>query len=121
MAAVVVSVASGCEIALDGSLDGRSVADVRATLHAAIDAGFGDLFVDVSRVDLVDLTGLGVLVGADRRAKLAGRRVVLRDASLNIYADTADEKFFPPETLARMVAAGDLGRKTGQGFYRHED
>ena len=81
MAAVVVSVASGCEIALDGRLDGRSVADVRATLHAAIDAGFGDLFVDVSRVDLVDLTGLGVLVGADRRAKLAGRRVVLRDAN----------------------------------------
>lgn len=78
---MVVSVASGCEIALEGPLDGRSVADVRATLHAAIDAGYGDLFVDVSRVELVDLTGLGVLVGADRRAKLAGRRVVLRDAS----------------------------------------
>lgn len=30
-------------------------------------------------MDLVDATGLGVLVGADRRAKLAGRRVVLRD------------------------------------------
>lgn len=77
---MVVSVASGCEIALDGRLDVHSVADVRAALHDAIDAGSGDLVVDVSRVELIDLTGLGVLVGADRRAKLAGRRVVLRDA-----------------------------------------
>jgi len=77
---VVVSVASGCEIALEGRLDVHAVADVRSTLHAAIDAGSGDLVVDVSGVELVDRTGLGVLVGADRRAKLAGRRVVLRDA-----------------------------------------
>ncbi|HEX6937356.1 MAG TPA: STAS domain-containing protein [Actinomycetes bacterium] len=77
---MVVSIASGCEIALEGSLDVRSVSDVRAALHAAIDAGTGDLVVDVSGVEVVDATGLGVLVGADRRAKLAGRRVVLRDA-----------------------------------------
>lgn len=77
---MVVSIASGAEIALEGSLDVRSVSDVRAALHAAIDAGTGDLVVDVSGVEVVDATGLGVLVGADRRAKLAGRRVVLRDA-----------------------------------------
>ena len=77
---MVVSIASGCEIALEGTLDVRSVSDVRAALHAAIDAGTGDLVVDVSGVEVVDATGLGVLVGADRRAKLAGRRVVLRDA-----------------------------------------
>ena len=77
---MVVSVASGCEIALAGRLDVHAVTDVRAALHAAIDAGSGDLVIDVSGVELVDLTGLGVLVGADRRAKLAGRRVVLRDA-----------------------------------------
>ena len=42
---------------------------------------------------------------------------VLRHATANIYADTGDPKFFPPETLTRMVAAGDLGRKSGRGFY----
>ena len=78
---MVVSVSSGREIALLGRLDVHSVSDVRALLHAAIDAADGDLVVDVSGVDLVDATGLGVLVGADRRARLAGRRLVLRDVT----------------------------------------
>ena len=42
-------------------------------------------------------------------------------AALNIYADTQDEKFYPPETLSRMVSAGDLGRKSGQGFYTYDE
>jgi anti-sigma B factor antagonist len=78
---MVVSVASGCEIALEGRLDARSVADVRAALWAAIDAGAGDLVVDVSGVETVDATGLGMLLGADQRAKLAGRRLIFRDAA----------------------------------------
>jgi 3-hydroxybutyryl-CoA dehydrogenase len=45
---------------------------------------------------------------------------ILRDAALNIYRETADEKFFPPETLSRMVTAGDLGRKSGRGFYDYD-
>jgi anti-anti-sigma factor len=77
---MVVSVASGREIALAGRLDVHSVPEVRVALHAAIDAGDGDLVVDVSGIELVDATGLGVLVGADHRARQAGRRVVLRDA-----------------------------------------
>src|SRR5256886_4652607 len=44
---------------------------------------------------------------------------VLTHATRNIYDETADEKFFPPELLQRMVAAGDLGRKTGRGFYTY--
>ena len=77
---LVVSVASGCEIALTGRLDVHAVAEVRDMLQAAVDAGSGDLVVDVAGVELVDITGLGVLVGADRRAKLAGRRIVLQGA-----------------------------------------
>ena len=78
---MVVSVASGCELALAGRLDALAVADVRAALWAAIDAGAGDLVVDVSGVETVDATGLGMLLGADRRAKLAGRRLIFRDAA----------------------------------------
>lgn len=77
---MVLDAATGHEIALSGRLDVSAVADVRQALHDAIDRGTGDLVVDISGVELVDATGLGVLLGADRRAKQAGRRVVLRDA-----------------------------------------
>ena len=78
---MVVDVAAGHEIALSGRLDVSAVADVRQALHDAIDQGSGDLVVDLSGVELVDATGLGVLLGADRRAKQAGRRIVLRAAA----------------------------------------
>lgn len=45
---------------------------------------------------------------------------ILRDATTNIYDETQDEKFFPPELLSRMVSAGDIGRKSGRGFYQYE-
>ena len=44
---------------------------------------------------------------------------VMMNAAANVYADTQNEAWSPPELLRRMVAAGDLGRKTGQGFYDH--
>ena len=78
---MVVSVAAGYELSLSGRLDASTATEMREALHTAIDAGAGDLIVDVSGVDLVDATGLGVLLGAHRRATRAGRRVVLRDAS----------------------------------------
>lgn len=63
---------------LVGRLDVQSVADLRLALHAAIDAGAGALLLDVSQLEVADATGLGVLVGAHRRAGRAGRSVVLR-------------------------------------------
>ena len=78
---MVISVAVGYELVLSGRLDASSATEVREALHRAVDAGAGDLVVDVSGIDRVDATGLGVLLGAHRRADRAGRRVVLRDAS----------------------------------------
>ncbi|MFY1672990.1 3-hydroxyacyl-CoA dehydrogenase family protein [Plantactinospora sp. WMMB334] len=62
--------------------------------------------------------GFGHAMGPLATTDLTGADVLLH-ATKNIYADTADEKFFPPELLQRMVAAGDLGRKTGKGFYSY--
>ncbi|WFE62041.1 3-hydroxyacyl-CoA dehydrogenase family protein [Micromonospora sp. WMMD714] len=69
-------------------------------LDTACRLGFGHAMGPLATVDL---TGVDVLLNATR----------------NIYTDTADEKFFPPELLQRMATAGDLGRKTGQGFYSY--
>jgi len=71
-------------------------------------------------IDTACRLGFGHAMGPLATIDLTGVDI-LRNASLNIYSDTADEKFFPPEILSRMVAAGDLGRKTGQGFYRYEE
>lgn len=65
-------------VVLHGSLDVSTVADVRQALHAALDAGSGDLVVDLADVSLLDVTGLGMLVGTHRRAGRVGRRLVLR-------------------------------------------
>jgi 3-hydroxybutyryl-CoA dehydrogenase len=62
--------------------------------------------------------GFGHAMGPLATADLTGVDILLH-AAQNIYTDTADEKFFPPELMQRMVTAGDLGRKTGKGFYAY--
>lgn len=69
-------------------------------------------------VDAACRLGFGHAMGPLATTDLTGVDV-MRNATSNIYADTADEKFFPPELLTRMVAAGDLGRKSGRGFYTY--
>lgn len=39
------------------------------------------------------------------------------NARLERYQETGDEQFKPPAALERRVLRGDLGRKTGRGFY----
>ena len=69
----------GRVVALQGRLDVAAAADARLGLADAVGAGRDDLLVDLSEVDAVDATGLGVLVGAHRLAGRVGRRVVLLD------------------------------------------
>jgi 3-hydroxybutyryl-CoA dehydrogenase len=70
-------------------------------------------------IDTACRLGFGHTMGPLATVDLTGVDV-LRNASMNIYADTADAKFFPPELLSRMVDAGDLGRKSGNGFFAYD-
>ncbi len=74
--------------------------------------------VSAEDLDIACKLGFGHPMGPLATTDLTGVDVLLH-ATKNIYNDTADEKFFPPELLARMVTAGDLGRKTGRGFYTY--
>jgi 3-hydroxybutyryl-CoA dehydrogenase len=67
-------------------------------IDTACKLGFGH---PMGPLQTMDMTGIDIMVNAAR----------------NIYADTQDEKFYPPEVLARMVTAGDIGRKSGRGWY----
>ena len=62
---------------LEGLVDARSTAEVRSALYALLDAVRGDVYVDLSAVDAVDVTALKVFAAADRVARRAGRSVVL--------------------------------------------
>lgn len=69
----------GVEVVLSGRLDVRSAPVARALLHDLVDGGQGDVQLHVGSLEIWDASGLGVLVGAQRRARHAGRRIVLTD------------------------------------------
>lgn len=70
-------------------------------------------------IDIACRLGFGHAMGPLETADLTGTDILF-NATSNVYADTQDEKFAPPELLRRMVRAGDLGRKSGRGFYDHD-
>jgi anti-anti-sigma factor len=78
---LATTVQPGAVVALAGRFDVSGAAVAREALHAAVDAGEGRLVVDLAAVELLDAIGLGVLVGTHRRARLAGRHLVLLDAT----------------------------------------
>ncbi|WTW97336.1 3-hydroxyacyl-CoA dehydrogenase family protein [Streptomycetaceae bacterium NBC_01309] len=70
-------------------------------------------------IDIACKLGFGHAMGPLATIDLTGVDI-MRNATSNIYEETKDEKFAPPELLNRMVTAGDLGRKSGKGFYSYE-
>ncbi|MFJ9467224.1 3-hydroxyacyl-CoA dehydrogenase family protein [Streptomyces caniferus] len=69
-------------------------------------------------IDTACKLGFGHAMGPLATADLTGVDILLH-ATDNIYTESQDEKFAPPEIMRRMVDAGDIGRKSGQGFYKH--
>jgi 3-hydroxybutyryl-CoA dehydrogenase len=74
--------------------------------------------VSAEDLDTVCKLGFGHTMGPLATVDLTGIDVLLH-AAQNIHRDTGDTKFFPPELMQRMVTAGDLGRKSGKGFYAY--
>lgn len=85
----------GSLLVLRGRLTSTSVGDVRNALSDAIEGGIDDVLVDMSNVELLDASGLGMLVGTHRRAERAGRRLVLQNV---------------PERIDRLLLATRLHR-----------
>ncbi|MFG2288561.1 3-hydroxyacyl-CoA dehydrogenase family protein [Streptomyces sp. NPDC048595] len=69
-------------------------------------------------IDTACKLGFGHAMGPLATADLTGIDILMH-ATDNIYTESQDEKFAPPELMRRMVDAGDIGRKSGQGFYEH--
>ncbi|MCP9206441.1 3-hydroxyacyl-CoA dehydrogenase family protein [Streptomyces cucumeris] len=69
-------------------------------------------------IDIACKLGFGHAMGPLATADLTGVDILMH-ATENIYTESQDEKFAPPESMRRMVDAGDIGRKSGEGFYRY--
>src|SRR5213592_4150685 len=63
--------------------------------------------------------GMGWPMGPCTLVDLVGIDIHVHAAEA-MYEATGDERAKPPERLREMVAAGHLGRKTGQGFYTYD-
>jgi len=69
-------------------------------------------------IDVACKLGFGHAMGPLATTDMTGVDILLH-ATGNIYTESQDEKFAPPEIMRRMVDAGDLGRKSGKGFYTY--
>lgn len=82
----------------------------------ALEAGLGT----VESIDAAVPAALGHPMGPFKLLDIVGMDVHHQVAS-RLFEQLRDPRFAPPPLVERMIAAGDLGRKTGRGFYTYDD
>ena len=100
---------------VSGFVTTRLIAALMVEAARLVEAGV----VSAEDVDTACRLGFGHAMGPLATMDLTGVDIMVH-AGHNIHAASGDEKFRPPEVMERMLAAGDLGRKTGRGWYRYD-
>jgi anti-sigma B factor antagonist len=88
-------------VAVGGEIDVYTAPRLREAIVAAIDAGHTRLVVDVEKVEFLDSTGLGVLVGALKHARTGGGDIALDGAPTHVwkvFQITGLDKVFTAQT-----------------------
>ena len=77
---------------------------------------FDEGFASREDIDAAMTLGMNHPMGPLQLADFIGLDTVLQIAEV-LYAEFRDPRYAPPARLRRMVVAGNLGRKSGSGFY----
>jgi 3-hydroxybutyryl-CoA dehydrogenase len=82
----------------------------------ALESGLGTK----ESIDAAVTGALGHPMGPFRLLDIVGLDIH-QQVAMRLYEQLREPRFAPPPMVERMVAAGDLGRKTGRGFYTYDD
>ena len=100
---------------IDGFIVNRILHHASQEAYRLLDAGVAS-FEDI---DTAVEKGLNWPLGPFRLGDLTGLDVTY-NARRHIYETTGDPKYRPSDQLRRKVEEGNLGRKTGAGWYRYD-
>src|SRR5438552_18904390 len=88
-------------VVVEGEVDVATAPALRDELYRLIEQGSREVVVDLSGMDFIDSTGLGVFVGALKRPREGGGRIELRGltpSALEVFVTTGLRAAF---TIAR--------------------
>jgi 3-hydroxybutyryl-CoA dehydrogenase len=97
-----------------GFIVNRVLMPLLAEAMRALEEGIGT----AEDIDTGARVGLNHPMGPLALADFIGLDVVLGVMNV-LHADLGDARFAPPRTLEDLVAAGKLGQKSGEGFFRY--
>ncbi|MGZ5368645.1 anti-sigma factor antagonist [Aeromicrobium sp.] len=95
-------------IEVGGEVDVYTAPKLRDSIVTAVDDGHNRLVIDVEKVDFLDSTGLGVLVGSLKRVRAEGGSldiVCTHERILKIFAITGLDKVFGLHTTVDAAIA----------------
>ncbi|MHB1458165.1 MAG: STAS domain-containing protein [Armatimonadota bacterium] len=71
-------------ITANGDIDIYSVASFRSSINEVLDTGANELIIDLKGVEYVDSSGFGALLGATKRVKPIGGKIILVGCSPSV-------------------------------------
>ncbi|HEY2795312.1 MAG TPA: STAS domain-containing protein, partial [Micromonosporaceae bacterium] len=103
------SVADRTVLEIGGEIDVYTAPSLRSKIIALVEAGTKVLIVDLSHVEFLDSTGLGVLVGAQKRLRGVGGELGLvcdQERLLKIFRITGLDRVFSIYNSIESASAG---------------
>lgn len=72
------------KVVISGEIDIYTAQQFKEKLYRIVDSSSKDVVIDCSGLDYIDSTGLGIFVGALKKARLADRNISLENIKDNI-------------------------------------